>query len=51
MIEAILGANFGFKVKADTNIEPEEYFKYFEDSMFVPNAEIEPKGVPKMASS
>ena len=36
---------FWFKVKAAAKIRPEEYSKYFEDLIFAPNAEIEPKAV------
>jgi hypothetical protein len=44
MIEVVLKASIGFKVKAATDSQPEEYLKYFEDWMSVSNAEIESEG-------
>lgn len=40
--KAVSKGGYWFKVKADVNIKPEEYYKYFEDLIFAPNAEIEP---------
>jgi len=50
-LEAFLKIGFWFKVKAAARFQPEEYFQYFEDWNRVPNAEIEPKDIFKIASS
>ncbi len=34
------------EIKAAVKIKPEEYFQYFEDLVFAPNAELVPKGTP-----
>ena len=36
--------SIGSKVKAGATIKPEEYFQYFEDLIFAPNAEIGSEG-------
>jgi len=46
-----LKVGFGFKVKAGGKVNPQEYFQYFEDLTFSPNAEIGPKGSLATASN